>query len=85
MPSAMDRNFQRPDELSDVTLIVEDTQLYVHRQYLAEWSPVWRRMFLSGFIEESAKEIPLPGKRLDEFTELLQCIYSTQKPISGSM
>ncbi|XP_021379288.1 BTB and MATH domain-containing protein 38-like [Mizuhopecten yessoensis] len=76
------RDFTKEDELSDVTLLIEGTQLHVHRQYLAEWSPVWRRMFLGGFLEQHARQIPLPGKRIAEVTELLHCIYSSQKPIS---
>lgn len=77
------RDFTAPDELSDLTLVVEGRQLHVHKQYLAEWSPVWRRMFLGRFMERDAREIPLPGKRVSEITELLHCIYSSQKPISG--
>ncbi|XP_069106637.1 BTB and MATH domain-containing protein 38-like [Argopecten irradians] len=76
------RDFTQEDELSDVTLLVEGRQLHVHRQYLAEWSPVWRRMFLGGFLEQHARQISLPGKRITEITELLHCIYSSQKPIS---
>ena len=78
-----ERDFREHDELSDLTLIIEGQRLYVHKQYLAEWSPVWRRMFLGGFLEQNAKEIPLPGKDLEQFTELLHCIYASQKPISG--
>ncbi|KAL3890397.1 hypothetical protein ACJMK2_002679 [Sinanodonta woodiana] len=78
------RDFTKKDDFSDVTLIVEDTKLYVHKQYLAEWSPVWRQKFLSDFSEETDTEISLPGKKLEEVTELLHCIYSTQKPISES-
>ncbi|XP_033726488.1 BTB and MATH domain-containing protein 38-like [Pecten maximus] len=76
------RDFTQEDELSDVTLLVEGTELHVHRQYLAEWSPVWRRMFLGGFLEQQARQIPLPGKRINEVTELLHCIYPSQKSIS---
>ncbi|XP_060066234.1 BTB and MATH domain-containing protein 38-like [Ylistrum balloti] len=76
------KDFTQEDELSDVTLLIEGRELHVHRQYLAEWSPVWRRMFLGGFLEQHARQIPLPGKRITEVTELLHCIYSSQKPIS---
>ncbi|KAK3087882.1 hypothetical protein FSP39_011949 [Pinctada imbricata] len=77
------RDFTQPDELSDLTIIINGTPLHVHKQYLAEWSPVWRRMFLESFTDhDELKEVQLPDKNIDEFTELLHCIYSTQKPIS---
>ena len=79
------RDFKEKDDLSDVALIVEDVPLYVHRPYLAEWSPVWKRMFVGDFSERTAKEIPLPGKKLSEIIELLHCIYPSQKPVTGKM
>ena len=78
------RDFTQPDELSDLTIIISGTPLHVHKQYLAEWSPVWRRMFLEGYTDhDQLREVHLADKTIEEFTELLHCIYSTQKPISG--
>ena len=79
------RDFTVMDELSDVTMIVENTRLYVHRQYLAEWSGVWRRLLLveCGMDPSATIEIVLEDKKVEEISELLQCIYSSQKPISG--
>lgn len=76
-------DFTQPDQLSDITLIVEGNNLFVHKSYLAEWSAVWRRMFLEDYGNpHDAKEIFLAEQKLDEITELLHCIYATQKPIS---
>lgn len=79
-------DFTQPDQFSDITLIVEGTNLFVHRSYLAEWSAVWRKMFLEDYGNpEDAKEIFLPDKKLNEIIELLHSIYATQKPISGNI
>lgn len=79
------RDFTQPDELSDFTLVIDGTPLHVHKQYLAEWSPVWRQMFLDECSSPQVpREILMPDKNLQEVTELLHCIYSTQKPISGN-
>lgn len=79
------RDFTQPDELSDLTLVIGGTPLHVHKQYLAEWSPVWRQMFLEECSSpQGLQEIAMPDKSLQEVTELLHCIYSTQKPISGA-
>lgn len=76
-------DFTQPDQLSDITLIVEGTNLFVHKSYLAEWSAVWRRMFLEDHENpDGVKEIFLAEQKLDEIIELLHCIYATQKPIS---
>ncbi|XP_013397955.1 BTB and MATH domain-containing protein 38-like [Lingula anatina] len=76
------RDFTQKDELSDVTLIVQGEPLYVHKVYLAEWSPVWRAMFVANFREKSAQEIELPGKELEQMVELLHCIYPSQQAIN---
>lgn len=74
------RNFTVRDEFSDVTIIVEGTKLFVHRQYLAEWSGVWRRLFLTECTESHPAliEITLEDKALEDIMQLLQCIYSSQ-------
>lgn len=76
----------QPDDFSDVTLVIEDKQLYTCRGILASASPVWRRMFVAEFKEKVAKEIPLPDKQFDEVMELLLCISpAIQKPITGKI
>ncbi|WAR17960.1 BAT38-like protein [Mya arenaria] len=80
------RDFTVNDALSDVTVVVEGTKLYVHRQYLAEWSGVWRKLFVAECPDDvtSSIEIIIEDKKLDEVLELLHCIYSSQKPTSDS-
>jgi hypothetical protein len=77
------RDFTKPDELSDVVLVVEKKKLYVHRQYLAEWSSVWRTMFLTNFANKNNTEIMLPGKKQEDILELLRCIYPMQNAVTG--
>jgi len=76
-------DFTVEDEMSSVTLLVEDQLLYVHKEVLAAWSPVFRSMFTRDFKEKEQREIELPGKKVDEFTELLHCMYPPIKPVTG--
>ncbi|XP_060565206.1 kelch-like protein 24 [Ruditapes philippinarum] len=85
MCTSHNRDFTQRDEFSDVTIKVEGTSLFVHRQYLAEWSGVWRKLFLSECEDPSASiEIVLEDKTLEDVTQLLQCIYSSQNYITDS-
>ena len=67
--------FSKPWQLSDVVLVVEEEKLHVHRCMLAMWSPVLSTMFTAQFKEQTADEIPLPGKKAAEIKEMLQLIY----------
>ena len=78
-------DFTISDPLSSVTLEVEDQLLYVHKEVLAIWSPVFRSMFLGNFKESKESSIPLPGKKVDELVELLHCMYPPIKAINGGM
>lgn len=49
-------------------------KLYFH---LATASPVFKRMFISDFLERSSSQIPLPDKNAEEILELLKIIYPT--------
>lgn len=55
-------SFNLPDELTSLTLIVEDQKLYVHKEVLATWSPVFKSMFTRDFKEKVKDEIELPGE-----------------------
>jgi len=76
-------DFTVEDEMSSVTLIIEDQHLYVHKEVLAAWSPVFRSMFTRNFKEKEQREIELPDKKVDEFIELLHCMYPPIKPVTG--
>lgn len=77
-------SFNLPDELTSLTLIVEDQKLYVHKEVLATWSPVFKSMFTRDFKEKVKDEIELPDKKVDDFVELLHCMYPPIKRISDS-
>ena len=68
-------DFSQPWEFSDVVLVVEEEKFHVHRCMLATWSPVFSKMFTAQFKEQTADEIPLPGKKATEIKELLEVIY----------
>jgi len=76
-------DFLVEDEFSSVTLLVEGQRLYVHREVLAQWSPVFRAMFLGMFKEKDMKEVELPEKKVEDFIELLHCMYPPIHPITG--
>ncbi|CAF0909885.1 unnamed protein product [Rotaria sordida] len=79
-------SFSTPDDISDVTLIVEDKKIFAHKSILAKISPVFNRMLYSnGFRESETNEIILPGKEYLHIIELLKCIYpNILKPIDNS-
>jgi hypothetical protein len=77
-------DFTLEDELSSLTVIVEGQRLYAHKEMLATWSPVFRLMFTRSFKEKDQREIELPDKRVEDFTELLHCMYPPIQPISDS-
>ena len=75
-------DFSKPWQFSDVVLVVEEDKFHVHRCILGMWSEVFTTMFTSKFREQTAKEIPLTGKKSAEFKEMLLVIYPTSaKPI----
>ena len=60
---------------SDVTLVVEDRKIHVHKSVLSVYSPVFSVMFTSDFAEKDAKEIKLPGKKYDAMFHFLLHMY----------
>ncbi|XP_068705001.1 BTB and MATH domain-containing protein 45-like isoform X2 [Montipora foliosa] len=68
-------HFSEPWKFSDVVLVVEDQRFHVHRSTLAFWSPVFERMFATDFKEKYITDILLPGKKANEFEEMLQIMY----------
>lgn len=76
-------DFMVEDEFSSVTLMVEDQRLYVHKEVLAAWSPVFRAMFLHSFKEKDQREIELPSKKVEDIIELLHCMYPPIHAICG--
>ena len=76
-------DFTVEDELSSLTLVIDGQRLYVHKEVLAAWSPVFRSMFTRNFKEKDQREIELPDKKVDDFLELLHCMYPPIKPITG--
>ena len=68
-------DFSKPWKMSDLVLLVEERKLHVHKAILAISSPVFETMLSSNFKEKNAKEIPLPGKKVEEIEDLLRAIY----------
>ena len=61
-------------------LVVEEEMFHVHRQIMSIHSPVFKAMLKSvGIKEDMATEIPLPGKKADEFLDFLKILYLKEK------
>ncbi|XP_025110773.1 BTB and MATH domain-containing protein 38-like [Pomacea canaliculata] len=69
------KQFGEPNQHSDVTLVVENQKLYVHKALLILHSPVFEKMLTGDFKEKELKEIPLPGKKYSVMVELMEQIY----------
>ena len=67
--------FYLPHCESDVTLVVEDKKLHVHKAVLSLHSPVFGAMFTANFAEKDFKEIELPGKKYDVMLQFLLMMY----------
>ena len=56
--------------------VVEGEKFHVHRQIMSIHSPVFKAMLnCVGFKEARATQIPLPGKKADEFLDFLELLY----------
>ena len=79
------RDFTSPDDFSDVTLHVEDTLLYVHRETLATWVGAWRTQLVSesACAQDGRTELHVTDRKLEEIVELLRAIYPEQRAVSG--
>ncbi|ULU13250.1 hypothetical protein L3Y34_016032 [Caenorhabditis briggsae] len=62
-------------DVSDVVLVVQDTQFYVSEMYLASQSTYLKTLFLGGFSESKKSEIALTGIDADEFQHFLEVLY----------
>lgn len=76
-------DFTQPDEMASIILVIEGQKLYIYKEILAAWSPVFKTMFIRDFKEKTMNEIELPEKTVDAFVELLHCMYPPIKPVGG--
>ncbi|XP_045208568.2 BTB and MATH domain-containing protein 38-like [Mercenaria mercenaria] len=72
-------DFTKKTWRDDVTFIVEGQHLHATKAILAMDSPVFEAMFGTSFRERDEKEVPLPGKKYEDFEEFLHCIYPKSK------
>ena len=62
----------------------EGKSLFVSKGFLSHSSPVFARMFQSGFKERNSKSMELKGKQFDAFLEMLLFLHPrVQKEFSG--
>ncbi|XP_025110778.1 uncharacterized protein LOC112574120 [Pomacea canaliculata] len=64
--------FQLKDQLSDVTLVVEDRELHLHRAVLMIHSPSFQKMLKASLWQ---MRVPLAGKKYSTMVALLEQIY----------
>lgn len=78
-------DFTKKTWKDDVAFLVEGRKLFASKSILALVSPVFESMFGSQFAEKFQHEVPLPGKKFDEFHEFLQCIYPTSQRLVSEL
>lgn len=76
-------DFTRPWNHSDQIITVEESDLHVHRCVLSLWSPVFDRMFNSGFKESTLERVKLHDKKHTEVREMLEIMYDRRKQVTG--
>ncbi|GMS96718.1 hypothetical protein PENTCL1PPCAC_18893 [Pristionchus entomophagus] len=64
-----------PNEMSNVTLVLEDKKLRVSKEFLAIHSPVFSAMFFGNFAENQQEEVELKDVVYEEFVDLLNLLY----------
>lgn len=77
--------FAIQSEERNTALIVEERKIWISKDILAMFSPVFKNMFFGNFIERNLDHVELPGKRYDDVVEFLNCLlfYPTQKPVDN--
>ncbi|GMT29637.1 hypothetical protein PFISCL1PPCAC_20934, partial [Pristionchus fissidentatus] len=75
-------DFSTGDHLSNVILIVGGKKLHLSKEYLAVHSPVFNTMFFGDFVEKNKEEIELEDVSYEEFIELLNVIYPSERQVT---
>ena len=70
-----DVDFTKPWTYSDVIFKIGDQQIHASKTVLGLASPVFNKMFSAKAKEENATEIPLPGKKIESFVELMKVVH----------
>lgn len=78
-------DFSKPWNHSDQILCVEEHELHVHRCVLSLSSPVFDRMFNSGFKESTSEKVTLHNKKYTEIREMLEIMYDRRKQVTGNL
>ncbi|OAF65254.1 hypothetical protein A3Q56_07009 [Intoshia linei] len=69
---------------STATLIVEDKEIYCHKEVLSVWSKVFKIMFSGDFLESCTNKVSLTDKKYSDVIMLLQTMYPPSTPIDES-
>ena len=73
----------QPDDLSDITFLVEEKKIHFNKTILSAISPVFNRMFNSDFVEKNLSEIPLPGKSYRDIVVLFNHVHPSYTHFIG--
>ncbi len=73
-------DFSQKTRLRNFPLVVEGQKLWVSRDILAEYSPVFEKMFFGDFQEAQIdiEQIPLPEKKLGDVAEFLRAMHASR-------
>ncbi|CAO4367372.1 unnamed protein product [Caenorhabditis nigoni] len=62
-------------DVSDIILVVQDTEFYVSKTYLAAQSAFFKTLFFGNFSESKMSKIPLTGIESADFQLFLEVLY----------
>lgn len=66
--------FSKPTPERNLALIVQKIPLWISKEVLASYSPVFQKMFYGSFKEANSDQMEMPGKVLFEFQQFLECL-----------
>jgi hypothetical protein len=78
--------FQKPNQWTDVTFIVEGKKIHFNRVVLSMCSPVFNAMFTADLAEKYKDSVKLPGKKyaqIVEFFKHIHPIHAASSTVSG--
>ncbi|CAD5210038.1 unnamed protein product [Bursaphelenchus xylophilus] len=76
-------DFTSSTHLTNMVLLVEGRPLFVNKDYLSLYSPVFDSLFNQNFLEKNQEKIELHDLKYDEFKELLEVVYPSHKKLNA--
>lgn len=76
-------DFTQPEASANLTLLVDATRLYIHKEVMSAWSNRWRHLVHVN--SASGDQIVLRDTKLQTVLHLLQFVYGIHKVVTGEL